>query len=108
MEDRIMNQEAVEQAEQNLTPEQQNQMMELYMENAREAEEAGNEDMAEYYRDKMEKLEAQNGAGDTRLGGWYAGYTPAEWRRFADKEYASNGNSMRYRELISNAQKAEG
>lgn len=106
MEDRVMNPEMTEQAEQNMAPELQNQMLEMYRENLQEVERSGNEDMAKYYR---EKLEAQDLASDnSRMGGWYAGYTPAEWRRMADKEYAKNGNTIEYRKCIANAQKAEG
>lgn len=109
MEDRMMNPEMMEQAEQNMAPELQKQMQEMYQENLREAERSGNEDMAKYYREKLEKLEEQALASDnSRMGGWYAGYTPAEWRRMADKEYAKNGNSSEYRKCIANAQKAEG
>lgn len=101
--------EMAEQAEQRMAPEQTAQMQEMYQESLREAERSGNEDMADYYRQKMEQLKEQALASDdSRMGGWYAGYTPAEWRRMANEEYAKNGNSMEYRKCIQNAQKAEG
>lgn len=102
--------EIMESAEQTMTPELRDQLIENYMESAQEAEKSGNSDMAEYYKTKARELqEADAGSdGGPRLGGWYAGYTPGEWRRMADKEYAKNGNSMKYRDYIKNAQKAEG
>ena len=109
MADFMENFEIVEQAEQNMSPEQLNRLEEMYTENVQEAERGGNEDMAKYYREKLEKLKEQALASDdSRMGGWYAGYTPAEWRRMASEEYAKNGNSMKYRQYIENAQKAEG
>ncbi|MBQ8621400.1 MAG: hypothetical protein IJ422_03700 [Oscillospiraceae bacterium] len=109
MENYIENPEALEQAERKITAELSDPMKALYLESIQEAERAGNEDMAEYYREKLEALEQQAAAADhTRLGGGYAGYTPAEWRRMAEKEYAANGNSMKYRDYIQNAIKAEG
>lgn len=101
--------EVVEQAEQTMTPELMEQLQANYQENIQEAEKAGNQDMAKYYREKLEELEAQALVSDnSRMGGWYAGYTPAEWRRMANEEYAKNGNTIEYRKCIANAQKAEG
>lgn len=101
--------EVMEQAEQAMSPELLEQLQANYQENILEAEKNGNQDMADYYKEQLAKLKEQAGdAGDERLGGWYAGYTPAEWRRWADKEYAANGNTMKYRQYLENAQKAEG
>lgn len=106
MEDILKNAEAPELT---ISQELTNPLAENYLELIREAEQAGNSDMAEYYKGKLEKLEAEaNARPEASLGGWYAGYTPAEWRRMADKEYAKNGNSIEYRKCIANAQKAEG
>ena len=108
--EQLMNRpEMMEQAEQTMSAEQLDQMSEMYRENMEEAQRAGNGDMAQYYQKKLEALEAQALAtDDSRMGGWYAGYTPAEWRRMADEEYRRNGNTIEYRHLMSNAQKAEG
>ena len=101
--------ENMEVTEQVTTPEVRDQLRTMYMESALEAELSGNNDMAEYYREKIEKLdEVQQPSDGARLGGWYAGYTPGEWRRMANEEYAKNGNSIEYRKCIQNAQKAEG
>ena len=103
------NPEVIEMAEQPMTPELMEQLQANYLENIQEAQKAGNQDMADYYKEKLAKLNEQTAdAGDEKLGGWYAGYTPAEWRRWASKEYAENGNTMKYRQYLENAQKAEG
>lgn len=103
------NTEVIEKAEQTMSPELLEQLQANYQENIQEAMKAGNQDMADYYKEQLAKLKEQAGdAGDEKLGGWYAGYTPAEWRRWADKEYAANGNTMKYRQYLENAQKAEG
>lgn len=100
--------EAAEQAEQSQSPEQLNQVREMYHENMKEAQRTGNKDMAKYYKEKLDAVEKQAVASDdSRMGGWEAGYTAYEWRRMASEEYAANGNSVRYRHLISNAEKAE-
>ena len=102
-------QEELEALENRLNEDQGAQLMEKLMEQRQEACNEGVQTMEDYYRHRMEKMEkqAQNSA-DNHLGGWHAGYTPAEWRRMADKEYAKNGNSIEYRKCIQNAQKAEG
>lgn len=100
--------EKAEAAEEKLSPEIREQLVENYMESMREAEEAGNADMAEYYKEKAKELrEQKEKVNKGSLGGWYAGYTPAEWRRKAEAEYAKNGDSMKYRDYIKNAIKAE-
>lgn len=102
--------EKVEVAENSMPPEMLNEVAENFMELSREMETVGNHDMAQYYAEKAKEFaaEASPAFEDAKLGGWHAGYTPAEWKRMADKEYAQNGNTIQYRKYIANAQKAEG
>ena len=72
----IENNEVIEKIEQQESPEVQDRLKAMYMENMQASEQAGNEDMVKYYQEKLNELEAQNEASDDiRLGGWYAGYT---------------------------------
>lgn len=104
----IENNEVIEKIEQQESPEVQDQLKAMYVENMQASEQAGNEDMVKYYQEKLNELEAQNEASDDiRLGGWYAGYTAGEWRNWAKKEYIKNGNSIQYRKYCDNAIKAE-
>lgn len=102
-------QEELEMLERRHNPDPGEQLMEKLMEQRQEAASEGVQTMEDYYRHRMEKMEKQaQNPDDNHLGGWHAGYTPAEWRRMADKEYAKNGNTIEYRKCIQNAQKAEG
>lgn len=102
--------EIMEVPENDMPPEMCNEVAKNFMQVSKEMEAAGNHDMAEYYAEKAKEFtaEAKPDSDGIKLGGWYAGYTPEEWRRMASEEYAKNGNTIEYRRRISNAQKAEG
>lgn len=103
----IENPEIMEQAEKPMAPEVQNPLVVMYLENIQEAQQAGNEDMAEYYREKLEAMEQQATATDnTRLGGSYGGYTEYQWRQMAKDEFVKNGDSPQYKRYCDNALKA--
>lgn len=102
--------ERIEVTENSMPPETLQEVADSFLELSQEMEAVGNHDMAQYYAEKAKEFstEAEPVSDGAKLGGWYAGYTPAEWRRMADKEYAKNGNTIEYRKCLSNAQKAEG
>ena len=103
------NPEVIEKAEQAMSPELLEQLQANYQENIQEAMKAGNQDMADYYKEQLAKLNEQAADdGGEKLGGWHAGYTANEWREMAKKEYVKNGYSMNYKRYCDNAMKASG
>ena len=97
--------ETFENTEQTMSPEYRAQLIENFLESGREAELAGNRDMAEYYQGKARELQDANNEG-ARLGGFYAGYTANQWREMAKDEFIKNGESMTYKRYCDNAMKA--
>ena len=78
----------------------------LFTELSGEMEAAGNQDMAQYYREKAKEFTADAEASSApRLGAW-AGYTASEWRDMATREFAKNGDSLDYKRYCENATKA--
>lgn len=101
--------EVIEKAEQAMSPELLEQLQANYQENIQEAMKAGNQDMVDYYKEQLAKLNEQAADADgEKLGGWHAGYTANEWREMAKKEYVKNGDSMNYKRYCDNAMKASG
>ena len=101
------NPEVIEKAEQAMSPELLEQLQANYQENIQEAMKAGNQDMADYYKEQLAKLNEQAADdGGEKLGGWHAGYTENQWRDKAKAEFVKNGNSLKYQQYCDNAVKA--
>lgn len=110
MEEMLEQSELAEQSEQTELTEQTlgnaelTAQMEQYEANYKEAMEAGSNDMAEYYKEKIEALKGKTEDKEMSLG---YGNSPKYYYDLAAKEYAKNGESYYYKSLMEKAAKEE-